>query len=102
MKCKNFAFDILSIAWQINDETHTIYHDDTYPVEEIIDAGLLAPSINQLVLSPFNQHKDVVAWTENQRTILSCNAWSKLSSGEPISCSSQKHSVLCPEMRSHV
>ena len=50
------------------------------PLNEITDAGLPAPSVIQLVLSPFNQHKDVVAWANDHGSILSCNAWSKLSS----------------------
>jgi diketogulonate reductase-like aldo/keto reductase len=59
--------------------------------EELVDVGLPAPAVNQLVLSPFNQHKDVVEWINRnndkssatqQQTILSCNAWSKLSSAQ--------------------
>lgn len=49
-------------------------------LNEIIEAGMPAPAINQLELSPFNQHKDVVAWALKHDMKLSCAAWSKLSS----------------------
>jgi len=47
--------------------------------DEIIQAGLPAPDVIQLQLSPFNQHKDIVAWSNKHNSILSCSAWSKLS-----------------------
>ena len=34
------------------------------------------------MLSPFNQHRDVVTWAQSHGSVLSCSAWSKLSSGE--------------------
>jgi len=48
--------------------------------EEIVKAGLPPPSVIQLELSPFNQHKDVIAWGKEHGCIISCAAWSKLSS----------------------
>ena len=45
-----------------------------------MDAGLPAPSVIQLELSPFNQHADVAAWATAHDSLLSCAAWSKLSS----------------------
>ena len=50
-------------------------------IDEIIEAGLPAPAINQLELSPFNQHKDVIQWATDHDMEISCAAWSKLSSG---------------------
>lgn len=53
------------------------------PLQEIVTtASLPAPAVIQLVLSPFNQHRDVVEWANKHSAILSCSAWSKLSSGE--------------------
>lgn len=49
-------------------------------LNEIIEAGLPAPAINQLELSPFNQHKDVIQWATDHDMEISCAAWSKLSS----------------------
>lgn len=51
------------------------------PADEIINAGYAPPSVIQLILSPFNQHKDVVGWAKDHGSVMSCNAWSKLSSG---------------------
>lgn len=48
--------------------------------DEIVAAGMPAPSVIQLQLSPFNQHRDVVKWAVAHNSILSCAAWSKLSS----------------------
>lgn len=50
--------------------------------DEIVDAGFPAPTVNQLVLNPFNQHKDVIEWAKQHGTTISCNAWSKLSSAQ--------------------
>ena len=47
-----------------------------------MSAGLPAPAVNQLQLSPFNQHKDVVEWAKKHGTLLSCSAWSRLSSAQ--------------------
>ena len=47
---------------------------------EIVDAGLPPPSVIQLELSPFNQHTEVAAWAASNDCLLSCAAWSKLSS----------------------
>lgn len=37
------------------------------------------PAMNQLELSPFNQHADVVNWCKNNGVAVGCSAWSKLS-----------------------
>ena len=37
------------------------------------------PAINQLELSPFNMHKDVVQWCGLHGVAVGCSAWSKLS-----------------------
>jgi len=53
------------------------------PLEEI--AALVGdnvedyPAMNQLELSPFNQHADVVNWCSNNGVAVGCSAWSKLS-----------------------
>ena len=53
------------------------------PLEEI--AALVGnniedyPAMNQLELSPFNQHDDVVNWCNNNGVAVGCSAWSKLS-----------------------
>ena len=49
------------------------------PLKEILDAGLPLPAVNQLELSPFNTHKDVVEWCDRHGVAVSCSAWSKLS-----------------------
>ncbi len=35
--------------------------------------------MNQIELSPFNTHDDVVSWCNNNGIIVGCSAWSKLS-----------------------
>jgi diketogulonate reductase-like aldo/keto reductase len=53
------------------------------PLEEI--AALVGdnigdyPAMNQLELSPFNQHSEVVNWCRNNGVAVGCSAWSKLS-----------------------
>lgn len=53
------------------------------PLEEI--ASLVGdnagdyPAMNQLELSPFNQHGDVVNWCNQNGVAVGCSAWSKLS-----------------------
>ena len=49
------------------------------PLKEILDAGLKLPAVNQLELSPFNSHKDVVDWCDRNGVAVACSAWSKLS-----------------------
>lgn len=49
-------------------------------LQEILDADLDLPAVNQLELSPFNQHQDVVEWCNKNGVAISCCAWSKLSS----------------------
>ena len=52
------------------------------PLQEILAAGLELPAVNQLELSPFNAHKDVVDWCDKNGVMISCSAWSKLSSAD--------------------
>lgn len=52
------------------------------PLQELLDADLSAPSVNQLVLSPFNQHKDAAEVCSKQGIVLACGAWSRLSSAD--------------------
>ena len=54
----------------------------THETDEIIQAGLPPPSINQIELTPFNQHLDIVQWAKKYGMVLACGAWSKLSSGK--------------------
>ena len=49
------------------------------PLKEIAAAGLPLPAVNQLELSPFNAHRDVVEWCDKNGVAVSCAAWSKLS-----------------------
>lgn len=49
------------------------------PLMEIAAAGLPLPAVNQLELSPFNAHRDVVEWCDKNGVAVSCAAWSKLS-----------------------
>ena len=49
------------------------------PLREIESAGLNLPVVNQLEISPFNTHDDVVAWCREKGVSLGCGAWSKLS-----------------------
>jgi diketogulonate reductase-like aldo/keto reductase len=51
-------------------------------LDEIEKAGLEFPCINQLELSPFNQHRDVVKWCQDRGVAIGCSAWSKLSSAD--------------------
>lgn len=50
------------------------------PLKEIAAAGLELPAINQLELSPFNAHTDIVNWCDKNGVAIACSAWSKLSS----------------------
>ena len=52
--------------------------------DEIINAKLPPPFMNQIELSPFNQHKDVREWAKQYDMKLSCAAWANLSSGKNI------------------
>eukprot|EP00532_Pseudo-nitzschia_australis_P000513 CAMPEP_0168193122 /NCGR_PEP_ID=MMETSP0139_2-20121125/18425_1 /TAXON_ID=44445 /ORGANISM="Pseudo-nitzschia australis, Strain 10249 10 AB" /LENGTH=495 /DNA_ID=CAMNT_0008116431 /DNA_START=50 /DNA_END=1537 /DNA_ORIENTATION=- len=49
------------------------------PLKEIAAAGLPLPVVNQLELSPFNTHSDVVDYCSKNGIAVSCAAWSKLS-----------------------
>jgi 2,5-diketo-D-gluconate reductase A len=50
------------------------------PLQELAAADLELPAVNQLELSPFHAHKDVVEWCGMYGIAVSCGAWSKLSS----------------------
>jgi Aldo/keto reductases, related to diketogulonate reductase len=52
------------------------------PLSEIKEAGFDLPSVNQLELSPFNTHQDIVSWCKENGVALGCSAWSKLSSND--------------------
>jgi diketogulonate reductase-like aldo/keto reductase len=52
------------------------------PLEEIVVAGMQLPITNQLELSPFNTHTDVVDWCDTHGVAVSCAAWSRLSSAD--------------------
>ncbi|CAB9526618.1 diketo-D-gluconic acid reductase [Seminavis robusta] len=52
------------------------------PLQEIEAAKLELPAVNQLELSPFNQHKEVVSWCNKNGIAIACGAWSKLSSAD--------------------
>jgi len=49
------------------------------PLQEILDAGLPLPRMNQLELSPFNQHRKVVQFCKKHDIVVGCAAWSKFS-----------------------
>ena len=51
-------------------------------LKELEDNGFELPSINQLELSPFNTHSDVVKWCDKKGIAVGCAAWSKLSSAD--------------------
>lgn len=51
-------------------------------LNEIKEAGFDLPSVNQLELSPFNTHQDIVTWCKENGVALGCSAWSKLSSND--------------------
>ena len=48
-------------------------------LKEIKEYGLELPCMNQLELSPFNTHSDVVEWCRDNSIAIGCGAWSKLS-----------------------
>lgn len=53
-------------------------------LKELQSNNLDFPSSNQLEISPFNTHDDVVKFCSNNRIVVSCSAWSKLSSTPAI------------------
>ena len=40
------------------------------------------PAVNQIELSPFNAHKDIVRWCDKHGVAVGCSAWSKLSGAD--------------------
>lgn len=50
------------------------------PLAEIQRAGLDLPAMNQLEISPFNPHSDIVTWCSANGVAIGVGAWSKLSS----------------------
>ncbi len=52
------------------------------PLQEIATAGLELPAINQLELSPFNAHMEIVDWCDKNGVAIACSAWSKLSGAD--------------------
>jgi 2,5-diketo-D-gluconate reductase A len=53
-------------------------------LKEIAAANLELPAVNQLELSPFNAHKDVVDWCNKYGVAIACGTWSKLSSSDGL------------------
>lgn len=51
-------------------------------LKEIAVADLELPAVNQLELSPFNAHKEVVDWCSTYGVAVSCGAWSRLSGAD--------------------
>jgi len=51
-------------------------------LKEIAAADLELPAVNQLELSPFNAHKEIVDWCSSYGIAVSCGAWSRLSSAD--------------------
>ena len=51
-------------------------------LKEIAAADLDLPAVNQLELSPFNAHKDVVDWCDKYGIAVACGAWSRLSGAD--------------------
>ena len=54
------------------------------PLKEIQAAGFELPAMNQLELSPFNTHNDIVKWCSENGISIGCATWSKLSSTQAI------------------
>jgi len=56
-------------------------------IEELVGGDNLAnlPAINQLELSPFNAHSDVVQYCDRNGIAVGCSAWSKLSGVDGLS-----------------
>jgi diketogulonate reductase-like aldo/keto reductase len=52
------------------------------PLQEIAAANLELPAVNQLELSPFNLHGEVVEWCAKNGVSVACGAWSKLSGAD--------------------
>ncbi|KAG7373723.1 2,5-diketo-D-gluconate reductase [Nitzschia inconspicua] len=50
------------------------------PLQEIERAGLSLPVVNQIELSPFNTHSDVVQYCNDHDIAVCCAPWSRLSS----------------------
>jgi len=53
-------------------------------LKELQSNNLELPSLNQLELSPFNTHSDIIEFCSDNKIVLSCAAWSKLSSTQPL------------------
>jgi len=57
-----------------------VCHFGVTPLQELVEAGLPPPSVIQLELSPFHQHLEIAEWAQTHNCVLSCSAWSRLSS----------------------
>ena len=53
-------------------------------IQELEQAGLELPAINQVEISPFNQHNDIVKYCSKAGIAIGCSTWSKLSSTPEI------------------
>jgi diketogulonate reductase-like aldo/keto reductase len=51
-------------------------------LKEIAAADLELPAVNQLELSPFNAHVDVVDWCNKYGIAVTCGSWSRLSGAD--------------------
>jgi diketogulonate reductase-like aldo/keto reductase len=52
------------------------------PLQELLQAGLPPPIMNQLELSPFHRHDKVVDYCHDHGIVVGCAAWSRLSSAD--------------------
>ena len=53
-------------------------------LKELASAGLILPALNQLELSSFHTHQDIVDWCSQMGVAVGCSAWSRLSSTQAI------------------
>ena len=54
------------------------------PLQEIEAAKMELPAMNQLEISPFSMHDDIVSWCSNKGIAIGCSAWSRLSSTKDL------------------
>jgi len=67
------------ISLKLRNSTHV---DSQLPALVGYDMSSNLPAVNQIELSPFNMHSDVVNWCDKKGVAISCAAWSKLSSAD--------------------
>lgn len=54
------------------------------PLQEIQNDAMELPASNQLEISPFNTHNDIVSWCSQRGVAIGCSTWSKLSSTQGL------------------